>query len=68
MNRKMYLSVPVVLIGALVLSCLLIVAWVICLIPVMIWPRLVASFNPANKVTDVITRRTIQAAMKGTKG
>lgn len=68
MNRKMYLSVPIVLVGALILSCLLLVTWIILLIPVMIYPRLVSGFNPANKVTEVITRRTIQAAMKGTKG
>lgn len=65
MNRKMYLSIPIVLVGALILSCLLLVTWVILLVPVMIYPRLVGNFNPANKVTEVIMRRTIQAAMKG---
>lgn len=65
MNRKMYLQVPVVLIGTLILAALLMLAWIILAIPVMLKPSIVAGFKPGDKITEYMTRRMIQSAMKG---
>lgn len=65
MNRRMYLSVPVVLIGTLILAIVGLAAWIIMLIPVMIYPRMLGGFKPADRVTEVVTRRMVKSAMKG---
>jgi hypothetical protein len=63
MDRKTYLSIPVVLIGALLLSILGLVAWVIVAIPLLVKPDIVP--DPRSAVTNAITRHAIKNMMKG---
>jgi hypothetical protein len=63
MDRKTYLSIPVVLIGALILAILGIVAWVILAIPLLVKPDAVP--DPRSVVMNSITRHAIKNMMKG---
>lgn len=65
MNRSMYLSIPVVLIGTLILGVVGLVLWIVLLIPVMIYPKMLGGFKPADRITEVVTRRAVKSAMKG---
>jgi hypothetical protein len=65
MNRKNYVGIPVVLLATLMLAIVALVLWTIMLIPVMIFPRLLASVRPPAQFTEFVTRRVMQTAMKG---
>lgn len=64
MGRKEYLQVMVVLIGTVIAAAIGIAAWLIMLVPVMIYPRMLGGFKPADKFTEMFTKRMIKGAAK----
>lgn len=65
MTRSIYLHIFILLTGALVISALSIAAWIVALIPVMIYPELAGSLNGGyDKITAIVTRKMIQSAMR----
>jgi hypothetical protein len=63
MDRKTYLSIPVVLLGALILAILGLIAWIIMAIPLLVKPSLVP--DPRAAIMNSITRHAIKNMMKG---
>jgi hypothetical protein len=63
MDRRTFLSIPVVFLGALLIAILGLVAWVIVAIPLLVKPSLVP--DPRSAITNTITRHAIKNMMKG---
>lgn len=62
MTRKTYLQIPLILIGALMLSVIGLATWIVALIPVMIYPKLTKVVR-AERVTETVTKKMIRQSM-----
>lgn len=66
MSRKMYLQIPPIILGALILSVILLACWLVAFIPVMIYPRLTAKI-PVDGVQSTITKKMIRSSVRKAK-
>jgi hypothetical protein len=65
MNRKMFLSVPLLLISTIILSAIGVALWAIFVIPAMIFPYALNRVRPPAKINERIMKIVVQSAMKG---
>jgi hypothetical protein len=63
MSRKDYLSIPVVLIGVILLGVIGLAVWLIGIAPALIFGSRIP--DPRTAISNAITRRAIKSMMKG---
>jgi hypothetical protein len=65
MSRITYLELPAIFIGAIIISCFLMIAWVVLLIPAMFNRKIRGMGKLQDQIAAGITKAMIKSTMKG---